>query len=96
MPRLPTLPSLWISSYHNISIQLVNFLARVVAEKELLSNKALHLFLQTQLTMEKINDNIEGKRDDEVLIPKNKIFKDDRNNAKDGFCALFGSMNSNS
>jgi len=90
MPSLPMIPSLWISSYPYISLQLANFLSGVVAEKELLSNKALHLFLQTQLTMEKINDNLEGKRDDEVLLPKSKIVRDDRNNAKEGFCALFG------
>eukprot|EP00092_Neocalanus_flemingeri_P041087 GFUD01044744.1.p1 GENE.GFUD01044744.1~~GFUD01044744.1.p1 ORF type:complete len:211 (-),score=73.49 GFUD01044744.1:94-726(-) len=95
MPSLPMLPSLWICSYHTISLQLVTFLSTVVAERELLSNKALHLFLQTELSMEKIKDNLEGKRDDEVLVPKSKIVKDERNNTKEGFGALFGNVNNN-
>ena len=64
--------------------------------RELLSNKALHLFLQTQLSIEKIKENLEGKRDDEVLVAKSKIVKDDRNNTKEGFGGLFGNVNNNS
>ena len=96
MPSLPMIPSLWICSYHTISNQLATFLSGVVAVRELLSNKALHLFLQTQLSIEKIKENIEGKRDDEVLVAKSKIVKDDRNNTKDGFGALFGNVNNSS
>ena len=65
----------------------------MLAEKQLLSNKALHLFLQTQLPIQKIKDNLEGKRDDEVVVAKSKIVKDDRNNVKEGFGGLFGTVN---
>jgi len=81
-----------VYSYHTISTHLATFLAGILAEKQLLSNKALHLFLQTQLTMEKIIENMEGKRDDEVVVAKSKIIRDDRNNAKEGFGSLFGSV----
>ena len=37
-------------------------------------------------------ENMEGKRDDEVVVAKSKIIKDDRNNAKEGFGSLFGSV----
>jgi hypothetical protein len=87
------LPSLYICSYHTISLALATFLSGVLAEKQLLSNKALHLFLQTQLPIQKIKDNLEGKRDDEVVVDKSKIVKDDRNNAKEGFGGLFGTVN---
>ena len=46
--------------------------------------------------MEMIKENLDGKRDDEVIADKNKAFKDDRKNAKDGCIALFGTVNSNS
>ena len=92
IPSLPLQASLLVYSYHTISSHLATFLAGVLAEKQLLSNKALHLFLQTQITMEKIMENMEGKRDDEVVVAKSKIIKDDRNNAKEGFGSLFGSV----
>jgi len=93
IPSLPMQPSLWVYSYNTISLSLATFLAGVMAERQLLSNKALHLFLQTQLSIEKIIENMEGKRDDEVVVAKCKIVKDDRNNAKEGFGGLFGSVN---
>ena len=84
------LPSIYILSYPTISLQLATFLTAVMSETQFLSNKALHLFLQTQLSMEMIKENLDGKRDDEVIADKDKAFKDDRKNAKDGFGALFG------
>ena len=87
------LPSLYILSYPTISYHLATFLTVVLAENQILSNKALHIFLQTQLSMEMIKENLDGKRDDDVIADKNKAFKDD---AKDGFGVLFGTANSNS
>eukprot|EP00091_Calanus_sinicus_P020636 TRINITY_DN5755_c0_g1_i1.p1 TRINITY_DN5755_c0_g1~~TRINITY_DN5755_c0_g1_i1.p1 ORF type:complete len:131 (-),score=23.91 TRINITY_DN5755_c0_g1_i1:245-637(-) len=46
IPSLPMLPSLYICSYHTISLALATFLSEVLMEKQLLSNKALHLFLR--------------------------------------------------
>ena len=79
-----------MSSYQTISTYLATFLAGVLKEKELLASKALHLFLQTQLSIDKIIDNMEGRRDDEVVVEKSKIVKDERSNAKDGFGGVFG------
>ena len=90
------LPSLYILSYPTVSLHLAAFLTGVLAENQILSNKALHLFLQTQLSMEMIKENLDGKRDDDVIADKNKAFIDDRKNAKDGFGALFGTVTSNS
>ena len=90
------LPSLYILSYPTISIHLATFITGVLAEQQILSTKAIHLFLQTQLSMEMIKENLDGKRDDDVIADKNKVFKDDRKNAKDRFGALFGTVNSNS
>ena len=84
--------SFLVNSFHTISLNLATFLAEVLTEKQLLSNKALHLFLQTQFPIERILENMEGKRDDEVVVAKSKIIKDDRNNAKEGFGSLFGSV----
>jgi len=90
IPSLPLYPTLWVSSYQTISTHLATFLAGVLKEKELLASKSLHLFLQTQLGIDKIIDNMEGRRDDELVVEKSKIVKDDRNNAKDGFGGVFG------
>ena len=89
-------PSFYILGYLTISLHLATFLTGVLAETKFLSNKALQLFLQTQLSMEMIKENLDGKRDDDVIADKNKEFIDDRKNAKDGFGALFGTVTSNS
>jgi len=90
IPSLPLYPTLWVSSCQTISTYLATFLCGVLKEKELLASKAIHLFLQTQLSIDKIIDNMEGRRDDEVAVEKSKIVKDERSNAKDGFGGVFG------
>jgi len=57
VPSLPLKPLLWVT----------RSAAQVLQDRQLLSNKALHLFLQTRLSMEAIRDNLEGLRDDEIL-----------------------------
>ena len=59
--------------------------------RELLSNKAVHLFLQTQLSMEEIRENVEGVRDDPVVESIDKVLGDDRKVEREGFMSLFGS-----
>jgi len=93
IPSLPLQASLLVYSYHAISTHLATFISELLTEKQFLSSKALHLFLQTQLSLDKIIENMEGKRDDEVVVAKSKIIKDDRNNAREGFGSLFGSAN---
>ena len=65
---------------------LATFLASILQEREFLSNKALHLFLQTQLSIEMIQKNLDGLRDDDV--PKNPLV-DRRTNSKNGFSQIF-------
>ena len=63
---------------------------QVLSLRELLSNKALHLYLQSRLSMEKIKLNVDGKRDDDVALAVTDIIRDERNIAREGFGVLFG------
>jgi len=67
IPSLPLKPILWVTRSASQAKELAVYLSQVLQDKQLLSNKALHLFLQTRLSMEVIRDNLEGLRDDEVL-----------------------------
>ena len=55
-----------------------------------MSNKAVHLFLQTQHGMDIIRDNVEGRRDDDVAVTVDRILHDDRKISRAGFGSLFG------
>ena len=67
-------------SHHRYDLQ-------VLSTPEYLSNKAVHLFLQTGLSVDKIRLNIEGLRDDDV--PAFPIV-DKRTNSRNGFSEIFG------
>ena len=67
---------------------------QVLSLRELLSNKALHLYLQSRLSMENIKQNVDGKRDDDVALAVTDIIRDERNIAREGFGVLFGGSNS--
>ena len=66
------------------------FSIKIIKQKELLSNKAVHLFLQSTLSITNIRDNVEGRRDDEVAVDPRHIITDDRKIAREGFGSLFG------
>jgi len=65
---------------------LATFLRDVIAIKEHRANRALHLFLQTNLSLEDIKLNIEGLRDDDV--PDFPLV-DKRDNSRNGFSQIF-------
>ena len=68
---------------------LARFTQQLLSTREYLSSKALHLFLQTGLTIEKIRLNIQGLRDDDVpTFP----LVDKRNNSRNGFSEIFGDL----
>jgi len=67
VPSLPLKPLLWVTRPASQAKELAVYLSQVLQDRQLLSNKALHLFLQTRLSMEAIRDNLEGLRDDEIL-----------------------------
>jgi len=91
VPGLPLKPSLWVSSNAWRNEQLVTFLGLIVSNYQFLSSRALHLFLQSHHSMETIKQNIDGKRNDEVIVEKSKVLlQDTRTNSKEGFSALFG------
>jgi len=94
VPSLPLQPTLWLSSYQSICSSLALFISEVLSLRELLSNKALHLYLQTRLSMEDIKENVEGKRDDDVALAVADLIKDERNVAREGFGGLFGGTSS--
>ena len=69
LPRsvaLPLHPLLWLSSSSEQARTLTVFLAGVIRQPEMLGHKGLHLFLQTQLSEQEIQENLEGTRDDGV------------------------------
>eukprot|EP00092_Neocalanus_flemingeri_P027817 GFUD01030197.1.p1 GENE.GFUD01030197.1~~GFUD01030197.1.p1 ORF type:complete len:174 (+),score=39.57 GFUD01030197.1:37-522(+) len=66
MPKLPLKIFLFISSKEYVSQELARFLFGVLTQKKLLSSKALHLFLQTNYSMDIIMLNCEGVRDDVI------------------------------
>ena len=66
VPSLPMRPVIWLSSMQTKLSELSTFLAKIISNRDLLSNKALHLFLQTDLCTDHIQQNLEGLRDDEI------------------------------
>ena len=87
VPSLPPKPILLFCSQQRKLQKFAKFLSEVLSERQYLSNKALHLFLQTNVSKEKIQQNLDGVRDDDV--PKN-LFVDRRCNSKNGFNLIFG------
>ena len=85
----PSLPNRFLFSMFSSQRQcdiLAKFLADVIATKEHRANRALHLFLQTDLSLEDIRLNIEGLRNDDV--PDFPLV-DKRNNSRNGFSQIF-------
>jgi len=66
VPSLPLKVKLFLSSHSYVSQELARFLFGALSQKQLLSSKALHLFLQTNYSMKVIMLNLAGMRDDSV------------------------------
>jgi len=64
---LPVRPLIYLTSQLTQANQLASWLSSVLTDRQLLSNRALHLFLQTTLSMDRIMENVEGVRDDQVV-----------------------------
>merc|ERR1719242_819760 len=92
VPSLPLRPSLWVSSFKWRNQQLCSWLASILASPQFLSSRALHLFLQTSHSINRIQENIEGRRDDQVVPDKEKVLGDTRNNNREGFRGVFGGL----
>ena len=85
----PSLPNRFLFSMFSSQRQcdiLAKFLGDVITTKEHRANRALHLFLQTNLSLEDIRLNIEGLRNDDV--PDFPLV-DKRNNSSNGFSQIF-------
>ena len=80
-------PLLYLAAPRSRAQQLAGWLAQVLVERQLLSNRALHLFLQTNYSAQRISENAAGARDDQVV---DNVVRDDRKISKDGFRSLFG------
>jgi len=85
LPSLPVRPLIYLCSYQSRNHQLATWLASILVQREILSNRALHLFLQTNFSMGRISENADGIRDDQVIIPDR-----DEGKQRDGFRTLFG------
>ena len=61
------------------------FSIKIIKQKELLSNKSVHLFLQSTLSISIIRDNVEGRRNDEVITDLRHVITDKQKNISGGF-----------
>ena len=77
-PMLPLKALLWTMSQEQKVEQLTSFLSQILRNKAFLALPAVHLFCQTQLSMEFIKDNMEGRRNDDVTFYK--VEKTDESN----------------
>lgn len=66
VPKLPPKPLLWVASNKTKVQELANFISNLISYRELMLSRVLQLFLQTQLSVEFIQENIDGKRSDQV------------------------------
>jgi len=70
IPNLPPKPLLWVANNKTKIQEIANFLSKVFSSQVLLTSQVLHLFLQTQLSVEFIQENLDGKRADEICPDK--------------------------
>ncbi|XP_023340860.1 uncharacterized protein LOC111710902 isoform X1 [Eurytemora carolleeae] len=87
IPSLPVRPLFYLYNPLGRAEQLTSWLSQVLVDRQLLSNRALHLFLQTVLSIERIVENAYGRHDDQV---DPCILVDTRKNRKEGFHGIFG------
>ena len=64
---------LWIKSDQTRLEEFAAFLQKVLVHKQLLLNKIVQLFLQSHLSVELIQENLEGNRNDEVIEKRPRI-----------------------
>ena len=64
---------LWIKSDQTRLEEFAAFLQRVLAHKQLLLNKIIQLFLQSHLSVELIQENLDGHRSDDVVEKRPRI-----------------------
>jgi hypothetical protein len=92
-PSLPMRPLLYMCNAIGRAETLTTWLSQILVDRQLLSNRALHLFLQTELSTERIVANANGKHDDQV---ERNLIVDTRNNLRQGFQDIFGNSFSHS
>jgi len=66
VPSLPLKPLLWVSNQKTKVHELVDFISNVISSSGLNHTRALQLFLQTQLSIDFIQENLDGKRNDQI------------------------------
>ena len=68
---LPPRHELWVTDTGTRVQEIAAFLQRVLAIRQLLLCNIVHLFLQSHLSVDFIQENVDGKRQDDVsLIPR--------------------------
>ena len=68
---LPPRHELWVADTGTRVQEIAAFLQRVLAIRQLLLCNTVHLFLQSHLSVDFIQENVDGKRQDDVsLIPR--------------------------
>lgn len=89
VPSLPPRLVMTLLSQARQAQVLARFTQELLSTRGYLSSKALHLFLQTGLSIEMIGLNLQGLRDDDV--PSYPLV-DKRNNSRNGFSQIFGDL----
>ena len=85
VPSLPPKPLLWVANNKTKVQEIANFISSVISNHSLIISKVLQLFLQTQLSIEFIQENLDGKRSDQIS-PEKVLTKE--NSAKnENICA---------
>ena len=64
---LPSRHMLWIKDSSSKLEEIAQFLKQIVCHKQLMLNRSVQLFLQTNMSTEYIQENVEGKRHDDVI-----------------------------
>lgn len=85
VPNLPPKPLLWVSNNKTKVQELATFISTVISNRGLIDSRVLHLFLQTQLSLDFIQENMDGKRSDQVSPEKVKGKENSPN--QDNICA---------
>ena len=66
VPGLPPKHLLWSTSGRTKMQHLTIFLGLVISRRDLLDSKGIHLFMQTQLSMEAIKEDVENIRKEKI------------------------------
>ena len=87
--ELPSRHVLWIKSERLKLEEIATFLQNILSNKQLLQSQIVQLFLQSNLSTEFIQENIDGKRHDEVRISVTEFMQEKDPKVNEKFMKLY-------